>query len=151
MEVHEPPTHAAVALVAAEQRWPQLPQLFTSVLVSTHVPPKPRMPPHFWPQTAEPVQHPEHVDELHPPPEASRLPASGAPESDTHVPPEQVAPTVVQSEQTLPADPQVLSEGDWQLPLVSQQPTHVWAQAAPSAVASATDPSSPVLPVSPWT
>lgn len=60
-------------------------------------------------------------------------------------------PTVVQSVHTPPADPQVMSDGDWQLPLVSQQPTHVWAhERASPAVASAIDPSSPVLLVSPW-
>jgi len=146
VKLHDPPAHVAVALATLEHLWPQLPQLLGSVPVSTQVPPKPRIPPHFWPHAPEPVQHPEQVDVLHPPPEASRFPESATPDSITHVPPEHVAPIVVQFVQLPPAGPHVVSAGDWQLPLVSQQPEHVCAHDAPSA----DDPSSPVLPESSW-
>jgi hypothetical protein len=131
--------------------WPQLPQLLVSVLVSTQVPPMPRNPPHFWPHTLEPMQHPEHVDVVHPLPEASPFPESAGPDDVMHVPPEHVCPIATQSWQLPPAGPHVVSEGDWQLPLVSQQPEHVCAHDAPSpGAASATDPSSPVLLASSW-
>jgi hypothetical protein len=155
VEPQLPPLHVGVALVTLGHLVPQLPQLFGSVLTSTHVPPPPRMlPPHMRPHEP-PIQHlvqlnplQEHaevLDEVQAAVEESGPAASPV----VHTPAWQVAPIVWQFWQAAPLDPQVGSDEVWQTPLVSQQPAHDCEHAPPSPVrppslaTASSDPSSP--------